>query len=456
MHVRVNPGASISGELRVPGDKSIAHRWLILASTARGRSRISGLPGSLDVRATASCLSRLAPRARPALEVWTEKVAAFVEGGGSTWNPLTGEDPVPVLEVEGEGRAALVEPSSELDCRNSGTSMRLLTGLLAGSPFTSVLTGDQSLSARPMERVAEPLRLMGADVETVEGHAPITLRGGRLHGIDYELPVPSAQVKSAILLAGLAAEGTTSVVEPVATRDHTERALASLGVPVLVEGRSISLAPASYEGFQAGVPGDPSSAAFLIAAAALTGSEVSIRRVGLNPSRLAFLAMMERMGVPISTTEEGEEIGEPTGRIDVGRTPSLLPLRVSEDELPLVIDEVPVLAAMAVFAGGDSWFLGARELRVKESDRLSATADGIRGLGGEAATEGDDLVIAGGGLDGGTASSGGDHRLAMAFVVASLAARSPSIVHGVEAADVSFPGFVQAIQAAGADLEVLA
>ena len=456
MLIRVDPGSALHGEVEVPGDKSIAHRWLILASTAKGRSRLAGLPGSLDVRSTASCLARVAPKARPSLEVWARNVSSGVEGGGSTWNAAGADPALHVLEVEGEGRDGLMQPAGDLDCGNSGTSMRLLAGVLAAAPFRSVLTGDASLSSRPMERVAEPLRLMGAQVETLNGHAPLVVEGGELRGIRYASPVPSAQVKSAVLLAGLAAEGETTVQEPVATRDHTERALKALGVEVTTDGPSVTVRRSSYGGFEATVPGDPSSAAFLVAAAALTGSELTISGVCLNPTRLHFLDVMARMGIQVETAPEAEQMGEPVGSLHVHPCAGIRPVRVEPDELPLVIDEIPILAALSAHAPGDSWFLGAGELRIKESDRLAAVATSLRALGGSAADEGDDLVIAGGGLPGGAATSGGDHRMAMALTVAALAAASPCHIEGVEAADVSFPGFLGTMKRLGAGIEVLA
>ena len=455
MRVRVRPGGTLGGEVGVPGDKSIAHRWLILAATASGPSRLLGLPVSLDVRSTAACLSAVTGKARPALDLWARNGSASVEGGGSTWNADVQNGRSSALEVEGEGWPGLVPAGSNLDCGNSGTSMRLLAGVLAGAPFRSVLTGDKSLARRPMERVAAPLRLMGAGLETTDGHAPIAIEGAALRGIRYEMPVPSAQVKSAVLLAGLAAEGRTTVVETVATRDHTERALRALGAPVLHDALAVTVERHQHAGFEARVPGDPSSAAFLMAAAALRGSALTITDVGLNPTRLHFLAILARMGVPTELVGVREELGEPVGEIHVGACQGLLPVRVSEEELPTVIDEVPVLALLAAHAPGDSWFLGAAELRVKESDRLTAVTEGIRALGGDAGDEGDDLVVAGGGLRGGLAHADGDHRMAMSFAVAALAADGPCEIEGMEAADVSFPGFVDLLGRLGADVEVL-
>jgi 3-phosphoshikimate 1-carboxyvinyltransferase len=456
MRVRITPGGTLQGDVRVPGDKSIAHRWLILSATARGRSRLVGLPASLDVRSTAACLAKVSERGRPSLEAWSLNASDAGEGHGSTWNADALQAALTTLEVEGEGRSALEEPTEELDCGNSGTAMRLLTGTLSAAPFRSVLTGDASLSTRPMERVAIPLRAMGARIDTTQGHAPIEIFGGSLYGIPYDLPIATAQVKGAILLAGLAAEGVTIVREPAPTRDHTERAIAALGAPVSVEGSTITLQGVyQHEAFDATVPGDVSSAAFLVAAAALTRSELTVTSVGLNPSRLHFLAVLKRMGVQVEMRVRGEELGEPVGDLWVAPDASLIGTEVSAEELSLVIDEVPVLALIATHARGETWFSGAAELRAKESDRLAGVADGALALGGHAGVEGDDLVVPGLGLRGGTADARGDHRLAMAFAVAALAADAPCEIEGMEAAEVSFPGFLATIRSLGASVEVL-
>lgn len=454
MRVRVTPGATLRGDARVPGDKSIAHRWLILATTARGRSRLVGLPASLDVRSTAASLARVSDRGGPALEAWARNVPVATEGHGSTWNDDTDGGASTPLEVEGEGRSALSEPGANLDCGNSGTTMRLIAGTLAAAPFRSVLVGDASLSARPMERLAAPLREMGASISTTDGHPPLAIIGGPLYGISYTMPVPTAQVKGAVLFAGIAAEGETVVTEPAATRDHTERALQALGAPVNVDGTTITVQGIyQHDAFAASVPGDVSSAAFLVAAAALTGSELTVRGVGLNPSRLHFLRVLERMGVRVDTRPTGQELGEPVGDLWVGPGADIRGTDVVASELPLVIDEVPVLALVATHARGETWFAGAAELRVKESDRLNGVADGVRALGGHASVEGDDLVVPGLGLRGGTVDSRGDHRMAMAFAVAALAAEAPTEIEGMEAADVSFPGFVETLRALGASVE---
>ncbi len=452
MRVTVRPGSSVGGEARVPGDKSIAHRWLILSATARGRSELRDLPEALDVRSTARALAEIAGEGtRGSLEAWADQPSAVPEGDGSTSN--MGQPRGLPVEVESQGRAWLRPPEHPLDCGNSGTTMRLICGVLASCPFETRLVGDESLSARPMDRVAEPLRAMGADVRTSDGRPPVVVRGGPLTGIAHVPSVPSAQVKSAVLLAGLAAAGETSVQEPAPTRDHTERALGHLGAPVAVQGGRVSVRAFQHEGFSASVPGDVSSAAFLVAAAAVTGRALVIRDVGLNPSRTFLLEVLARMGVRTRVEVERSELGEPVGVLEVEPCAGLSGATVTEQELPMLIDEVPVLAMLAAHARGDSWFLGAGELRVKEVDRLRGVVEAIRDLGGGAGVEGDDLVVAGGGLLGGRADSGGDHRMAMALAVASLGAREPVTVEGMEAADVSFPGFVHALRALGAGIE---
>jgi 3-phosphoshikimate 1-carboxyvinyltransferase len=453
MRARSTPGSRLEGEATVPGDKSIAHRWLILAATGRGSSRLVDLPGSLDVRSMAACLAAMTRRARPALEAWVRNDGSSAERQGSTWNGAVDEAGVGALEVEGEGRNGLREPDRSLDCGNAGTVMRLLSGVLASTPHRAVLTGDASLSVRPMERVAEPLRAMGATISTVDGHAPVAIEGGRLRGITCRPPVPSAQVKGAVLLAGLEADGVTVVREAAATRDHTERALAALGAPLEIDATGVSVSRFQPDGFSGRCPGDPSSAAFLIAAAALTGSDLTISGVGLNPSRTHFVDVMGRMGIQVRTRIEREELGEPVGDIHVTSVGTIVPVRVTKEEVPLVIDEIPLLALVATHANGESRFEGAHELRLKEADRLTGVARGVRDLGGAAAVEGDDLVIGGGGLTGGLALADGDHRLAMAFTVGAFAASGPCEVDGIEAAEVSFPGFVLLLARLGAHLE---
>jgi 3-phosphoshikimate 1-carboxyvinyltransferase len=352
--------------------------------------------------------------------------------------------------METQGRGALQPPGGGLDCGNSGTTLRLLAGVLAAAPFETVLEGDESLSRRPMERVAIPLRSMGAAVLTTDGHAPLRVRGARLRGIEHETSVPTAQVKSAVLLAGLEAEGETTVRERAQTRDHTERALRHLGAPVRIESGRVSVSSFRPPGFSGRVPRDVSSAAFLICAAALTGRPLTIHDVGLNPTRTGFFRVLERMGVRMRLEFEGEELGEPVGQVEVEPCRGLSGTTVDPAELPYVVDEVPVLALLAAHATGQTRFAGAAELRVKESDRLRGVADAITNLGGGAAVEGDDLVVGGGGLLGGVADARGDHRVAMAIAVSALGARAPVTIEGIEVAEVTFPGFVPTLIALGA------
>lgn len=451
MRVRVEQGGRVEGRIAVPGDKSIAHRWLILAATARGTSRMAGLPGSLDVRSTASCLAQVCgSKARPSLHAWASETPRSDQADGFTWDGTGDGRHEHEVAVEGEGRDALRKPIRPLDCGNSGTTIRLLAGVLASAPFATVLTGDDSLRRRPMERLAAPLREMGATVGTTDGHPPVEIEGRALHGIHHQLLAPSAQVKGAVLLAGLAAAGQTTVVEPVPTRDHTERALDRLGAPVRSKDGTIHVSPFQHDGFEGALPGDVSSAAFLVGAAALSGGELEVHDVGLNPTRTHFLTVMGRMGVRVDRRQTGEALGEPLGELFVSAGEGLIGTRIEARELPLVIDEVPVLAALAAHGVGETRFVGAGELRVKESDRLTGLADLIRGLGGHAEVEGDDLVVAGGGLAGGRADARGDHRMAMGAAVAALGARSGCDIEGMEAAAVSFPGFVGALRALGA------
>jgi 3-phosphoshikimate 1-carboxyvinyltransferase len=355
--------------------------------------------------------------------------------------------------LEADGRAALEPPLAPLDCSNSGTTMRLLAGVVASRAFETVLEGDESLSSRPMERVAEPLNAMGADVRTTGGRAPIHVRGGPLTGIEHRTAVPSAQVKSAVLLAALAAEGETTVFEPAPTRDHIERALAHLGAPIVAEPGRASVRAFQHGGLAGSVPGDVSSAAFLVAAGLLTGVSIRIVDVGVNPSRTGYLAVLERMGARVHIQVEREELGEPVGTLEVEAGSDLSGTSIEGDELPRVVDEVPMLALLAAHARGETWFRGASELRVKESDRLSAVETAVRALGGFALVEGSGLVIGGGGLRGGIAPATRDHRVAMATAVAALGAMGPVTIDGIEAAEVSFPAFVPALLALGARVE---
>ena len=455
MRARIRPGGVVQGVTRVPGDKSIAHRWLMFAATAEGESTLRGLPAGEDILRTARCMAALT--GSKTLASWAHEAAlAQDEGQSPTWNEEQPWNYNHEVRVQAEGRWGLKQAAGALDCGNSGTTMRLIMGLLAGAGFESSLMGDASLGSRPMERVAEPLRQMGARIETTDGHAPVRVTGAPLQGIDYASPIPSAQVKSAVLLAGAQASGRTSFTEPAATRDHTERLLRALGAPVQLDRGTIGVEAFQHGGFEGTAPGDPSSAVYLLAAAALTGGSLTVEGVGLNPTRTGFLGVLERMGMTIDIEHGDDQMGEPVGTMRVSPAADLRGTTVTAEELPSVIDEVPILAAIAAHAEGETRFEGAAELRVKESDRLAGTATGLQHLGGGARVEGDVLIIEGGGLHGApsrAADALGDHRLAMAFAVAALAADDDRDVEGVEAAAVTFPAFHLALAALGADLE---
>jgi 3-phosphoshikimate 1-carboxyvinyltransferase len=414
----VSPARRVVGRLTVPGDKSISHRALLLSALADGPSRLTNLGPGNDCRSTAACLEQMGIRFER--------------------NPDKAGDVV----VRGTGLGGLVRPADTLDAENSGTTTRLLLGVLAGHPWSARITGDASLQRRPMRRVMEPLTLMGARLEACDGRLPIMVHGGVLHGIEYALPVASAQVKSSVMLAALHAEGVTTIHEPAATRNHTELALAQFGVTVEVVGeRAVRLAggqrlsPVRFH-----IPGDPSSAAFwAVAAAALPGSDVIIDDVCLNPTRLGFLDVLRRAGATVEI-DAHDSRGEPVGTMRI-RHETLRPVTIAPHEVPGLIDELPVLAALATFGGGLS-VSGAAELRVKESDRIAELVRGLRALGGTAEERPDGFTIDGQRrLQGGVADAAGDHRLAMAFAIAALGAEAPSRVLGAEAVAVSYPGF---------------
>lgn len=417
----VAPAHCVRGLVRPPGDKSISHRYALLASLANGRSRFTWFAPGADATATLACLRALGVDVRER------------DGG-----PHGGR----CVEIVGRRLCGLDRPSSALDAANSGTTMRLLTGVLAVHPFTTTITGDASLRRRPMRRVIEPLARMGARIDSIEDHPPLTVTGASLSGIDYTLPVPSAQVKSAVLLAGLQATGRTIVRVPGSTRDHTERALEAFGAHVETAGTVVSIDGGQRLGAMvARVPGDISSAAFLaVAAAALPGSDLEIADVGLNPTRTGILDVLTRAGARVETAIDRHEAGEPVGRVRV-RHGELAPLVIEPSQVPDLIDELPVLAALATH-GGSVTVTGAAELRVKESDRISALVSGLRALGADAHELADGFhVRAAGPLAGGAADAAGDHRLAMAFTIAALGALRPCSIAGAEAVDVSYPGF---------------
>lgn len=406
----------LRGSIRLPGDKSISHRALLFAGLAEGRSRITGLGTGGDVAATAAALRALG-------------VAVARQDGA--------------VIVDSPGLAAWSEPDDVVDCGNSGTTIRVLTGALAGRPFCTVLTGDASLRRRPMARVADPLRAMGARIDGRDGgsRAPLVVRGGALTGRRHELTVASAQVKSAILLAGLQAEGPTEVHEPLRSRDHTERMLRALGVPVEVDGTVVRIGAGVPEPCSIAVPGDPSSAAFFAVAAAITpGSEFVCPGLAGNPTRIGFVAVLRRMGADIDFVPTGEVCGEPVGELRV-RGSALRATVIEGAEIPAVIDEIPALAVAAAFADGVTEIRDAAELRVKESDRITTVATLIGAIGVECETRPDGLRITGGQPHAAAHASGGDHRIAMAAAVASIAVPGRSRIAGWDAVVSSFPEF---------------
>jgi 3-phosphoshikimate 1-carboxyvinyltransferase len=425
----VHPAASVQGELRVPGDKSISHRALMLGGIAEGHSSISGFLASEDCLATLAALSALGVRIERPQET--------------------------VVQVHGAGRDGLRASAAPLDMGNAGTAMRLLMGLLAGQGFGSTLIGDASLMRRPMERVAVPLRAMGARIDTQAGKPPVRIHGGAvLQGIDYALPMASAQVKSALLLAGLYAQGVSTVREPAPTRDHTERMLRGFGVQLESAAGRVSLAGGQrLTGCHVAVPGDFSSAAFFIVAGCLAARQgLTIRDVGVNPTRTGLLAMLRLMGADIEVQPHPAPAAEPIADIHV-RAGALRGIRVPEGLVPLAIDEFPVFFIAAAAASGETVVTGAAELRVKESDRLAAMAAGLAKLGIECELLPDGLRLQGGAMSGGRIDSHGDHRIAMAFAVASLLASGPIEIEDVANVATSFPGFPRLARAAGLALE---
>lgn len=434
MRKRFAPASSpLVGTVHVPGDKSISHRAVLFSAMAGGMTRVFGLLDSADVRSTIG-----------AVEALGASVEVSPDAGGS----LCGR-------IVGWGTAGPSPRVGAIDCGNSGTTARLLMGVLSGWPLRVTLTGDESLSSRPMLRVTTPLTEMGASFRTAEqGTLPVTVRGSSsLTAIEYASPVASAQVKSAVLLAGLRASGPTCVTEPAFSRDHTERMLHDFGVEVEVDAparRACVTGPALLRAAEElVVPKDPSSAAFLaVAAAVVPGSAVVLPDVALNETRVGFLRVLERMGARIEVTPGKSSCAEPDGTIAVSHSPSLHGTVVSAGEVPSLIDEVPILALAAARAQGVTRFEGVGELRVKESDRLAAVVEGLGALGATARAEGDTLVVTGGSAPfrGAELRSLGDHRLAMTWAVASLVADADVEIDGFEAVDVSYPRFARDLQ----------
>ena len=421
--VVVHPVTRVRGRVPIPGDKSISHRYALLAALAGGRSIITGYAPGADCASTLTCLQALGVR---------------VEGPGAP-DPGTGRR---VVTIDGRGTGGLTRPPAPLNAGNSGTTLRLLSGALAGHPFPSVITGDGSLRRRPMRRIIEPLSRMGARLTGEQDRPPLIIAGAQLEGIDFTPPVPSAQVKSAVLLAGLHATGDTTVRETVATRDHTERALPVFGVELRRSAGSITLRGGQrLRAAELAVPGDLSSAAFwATAAAALPGSDITLDDVGLNPTRTGILTWLERAGAGIDLLQVTEDAGERRGSIRV-RHGGNKGLTVGPADVPGLIDELPALAALATH-GGELHVTGAGELRHKESDRITALAEGLRALGGHVEEMDDGFHVVGRRqLQGGEADAAGDHRLAMAFTIAALGARQPSRIRNAEVVDVSYPGF---------------
>lgn len=424
--LRVGPAAGLDGRLAVPGDKSISHRVLFCGALARGVTRVTGWLPSEDCHASRGAV---------------EALGARVE-----WDGADG------LTIHGSGRLACADDLT-IDCGNSGTSMRLLLGLIAGQaiPHAITLVGDASLSQRPMERVLTPLRGMGAVAESTDGHAPVVVRGAPLHAGSYHSPVASAQVKSAILFAGLTAEGTTTVIEPAPSRDHTERMLRAFGVPVRVDGPVVSVdGPATLTATDVRVPGDISSAAFVLCAAAgRPGWRVTVTNCGCNPSRSGVLDVLEAMGCTVEGRPETDDgVGEPMAAITVTGPDSLRAAEIAGPLIPRLIDELPVLAVLATQAHGRTTIRDAAELRVKESDRIATVVDALAACGVSINGTADGFEIDGPQpVHGGTVHAGGDHRLAMSMAVAGLWADGPIAVHDTACIATSFPGFADTVRA---------
>lgn len=427
---RVTPGASLGGVLDVPGDKSISHRALLLNALARGRAEVTGILEGEDCLATR--------RALQAMGVAIERHAA-------------GQ-----YHIIGVGRQGFRAPAGPLDFGNSGTGLRLMAGIVAAQSFDTVLTGDESLRQRPMNRIAEPLNQMGARVDTTAGCPPVTIRGGRsLTAIRYAQPVASAQVKSAILLAGLNASGRTHIRAPGPSRDHTERLLQAMGAPLVCEGDAVSLeGPTDLNALDIDVPGDFSSAAFFLVAGCLSAPNgLTNNNVGLNPSRTGLLSILELMGAKVRVQRRRMAGGEPVADLQASQGP-LRGATIPAELVPLAIDEFPIVFAAAAVAEGVTHVTGAAELRHKESDRIRVMAEGLRRLGVRVEEGSDGASIYGGALTAGEVDSAGDHRVAMAFAVAALVAAGPINIHNTANVATSFPGFDALARSAGFQIEV--
>ena len=426
---RVKPGGSISGQLTVPGDKSISHRALMFGAIADGETTIKGFLQGEDTLATAKVF---------------QQMGVDIENNGD------------VVKVKGVGLKGLKPHDKALDFGNSGTSVRLMTGLLSAQAFDSELIGDESLMTRPMMRVINPLRTMNAVIKCEDdGTLPVKISGGQtLNAIEYEMPVASAQLKSCLLLAGLYAEGTTSVIENKVTRDHTERMLGAFSHPVKREGNKISIKKAEkLVATEINVPADFSSAAFFIAAASICpGSDVVLENVGINPTRDAMLKIMQLMGADIELQNKREQSGEPVADIHV-KSSELTGIDIPEELVPIAIDEFPAILVAAACAKGTTRLSGAAELRVKESDRIQAMLDGFIATGINIEGKDDGMDVEGGQFQGGTVESHGDHRIAMSFAVAGMVSKEAILINDCDNVATSFPGFVELAQKAGMNID---
>lgn len=425
----VQPGGKFQGEIRVPGDKSISHRSIMLGSLAEGVTEVSGFLEGEDALAT---------------------LASFRAMGVQIDGPKEGK-----VTVHGVGMHGLKAPEDDVYLGNSGTSIRLLSGLLSGQNFESTLTGDKSLSGRPMRRVTDPLAQMGATIDSHDGKPPLTIKAGnKLSGITYTLPMASAQVKSCVLLAGMYAEGTTTVTEPAPTRDHTERMLTGMGYEVDVQGDTVSLqGGGKLTATNIDVPADISSATFFMVGAAISeGSDLTLTHVGINPTRIGVINILRLMGADIELSNEGLTGGEPVADIRIKYAP-LKGIKIPEDQVPLAIDEFPALFVAAACAEGQTVLTGAEELRVKESDRIQAMADGLQILGIDAQSTEDGIIINGGVIGSGEVESHDDHRIAMSFAIAGLQAGGTIVVNDCANVATSFPNFVSLANEAGLELE---
>jgi 3-phosphoshikimate 1-carboxyvinyltransferase len=419
MHLDIRPCSALRGEVKVPGDKSISHRALIFGAIAQGVTRIDHINPGEDVSSTATCLMKLGVDIR-----------------------FDGR----IMLVAGKDFFDLQAPKEILDAKNSGTTMRLLAGLLAAQDFSSMITGDDSLRRRPMRRIIEPLKQMGAQIDSNDGYPPLHIHGSELNGIEYEMPIASAQVKSCLLIAGLGAWGTTAVIEKEQSRDHTERMLHAMGAPISKEGKKISIRPGKLHDIDINVPGDISAAAFFIAAALLVpDSDIFLPHVGINPTRTGFLDIVREMGAHLKITGERDVCGEPVANIRA-QSCELQATEISGARIPLLIDEIPIIAVLATHARGKTIIRDAAELRVKESDRLKLIANNLRSMGASVEEFPDGLSIIGPTkLHGAEINTAGDHRLAMAFTIAGLVASGVTRILQPASVTISDPDFYDSL-----------